>query len=93
MEKLYGCLISEANNLRNTFTISYNVAEYKDELFSSTYDELSMWVRKALKLIETNEKEGKESYLYRHIRKFRGRAGDITLNELKNLIHELENAQ
>lgn len=91
MERPYSCLIKEGNALMNTFTISYNVLHYENELFSCTYDELTSWVKNALKLIEQKETKGKESELYQYIRRFRGRAGDITLSELKNIIRSLEN--
>jgi hypothetical protein len=90
MKGIYCSLINEANALMNTFTISYNVREHEDELFSSTYDELTNWVRNALKLIEQREVNGKQSEIYQYIRRFRGRAGDITLKELRNIVSSLE---
>jgi hypothetical protein len=86
----YCSLIDEANNLMDTFTISYNVSKYEGELFSSTYDELSGWIRKVLQLIESDEELGRDSDIYKDIRKYRGRAGDITLIQLQNIIKNLE---
>lgn len=90
MCKDYAYILSEANNLMKTFTISYNVVGHRDELYSSTYDELSGWVRKALKCIENGQDGGRDSNLYLTIRKFRGRSGDINLNIFKSLVHDLE---
>jgi hypothetical protein len=89
----YSTLINEANSLMGTFTISYNVNKYENDLFSSTYDELSKWIREALTVIQQKEELGKESELYKYIRKFRGRAGDVTLEELKYIVHNLEVTQ
>jgi hypothetical protein len=86
----YCSIIDEANSLMDTFTISYNVSKYEGELFSSTYDELSGWVRKTLQLIESDEELGRDSDIYKYIRKYRGRAGDITLIELQHIVKNLE---
>ncbi len=83
---MYGNLIDEARELMDTFTIRYNFGDYGKELYSSTYDELSGWIRKALKQIETKEAEGRNSNLYMELHKFRGRSGDVTLNEMKHLV-------
>jgi hypothetical protein len=87
----YENLIDEANKLVKTFTISYNITHYEQELFSSTYDELTAWIRKALKIVEDTEVNGKNSDLYKCIRRFRGRAGDVTLREMENIIQCLKN--
>jgi hypothetical protein len=86
----YECIISEAKELTNTFTISYDVDNHSMEKFSSTYDELSGWVRKTLKVIEINECSGKESDLYKYIRRFRGRSGDINLEVMEQIIYQLQ---
>lgn len=90
MNMAYENLICHANKLIRTFTISYNVGIYCNELFSSTYDELNGWVKEALKEIEAHESGGRECELYKFVRKFRGRTGDITLNQFQRLIHQLE---
>jgi hypothetical protein len=89
MGRAYELLISEGSKLLNTFTINYEVENYEDEFFSSTYDELSGWVRKVLKEIEKNEDSGKDSDLYKYVRKFRGRAGDISLKEMNRIMNQL----
>jgi hypothetical protein len=90
MNTSYQNLINDAGQLINTFTINYDVGSYRSDLFSSTYDELTGWVRKALHEIEVTEAEGRESNLYKNVRKFRGRVGDITLNEFLSMIHQIE---
>lgn len=86
----YEELIKEANKLIGTFTIRYNFGNYGKELYSSTYDELSGWIRKVLKEVEVREAKGKESGLYSEFHKFRGRSGDVTLSEMKHLVSMLE---
>jgi hypothetical protein len=90
MENAYSCLINEAKDLMSTFTISYKIKNHEDDLFSSTYDELTKWVRKALSMIEQCENGGKDCELYKSIRRFRGRAGDITLKELQDIVLHLQ---
>lgn len=92
MNKAYENLLINANKLARTFTISYNVGVYCNDLFSSTYDELNKWIKDALREIETHESGGKECELYKFIRKFRGRTGDITLDQFNYIIHQLEEA-
>lgn len=89
----YECVINEAKELTNTFTISYDVDNHSKEKFSSTYDELSGWVRKTLKVIEANECSGKECELYKFIRKFRGRSGDINLEVMEQIIYQLQHVK
>ncbi|MDP4090144.1 MAG: hypothetical protein Q8930_12845 [Bacillota bacterium] len=89
---IYEDLISDANKLTGTFTIRYNFGDYGKELYSSTYDELSGWIRKALKEIELHEAGGRSSTLYMELHKFRGRAGDVTLSEMLHLISMLTQA-
>lgn len=83
---MYNDLICEANRLLKTFTIRYNFGDYGKDLYSSTYDELSGWIRKALKLIEEREESGRDSNLYIEIRKFRGRSGDMTRSEMEHVV-------
>ncbi|WP_055669206.1 hypothetical protein [Desnuesiella massiliensis] len=90
MNNSYANVLKEANNLIGTYTIRYDVGKYSEDLYSSTYDDISKWVRNALVIIEANELNGRESELYKNIRRFRGRAGDLTLKELKNIISLLE---
>lgn len=86
----YEDLIKEANKLIGTFTIRYNFGNYGKELYSSTYDELSGWIRKAIKEVEVGEENGRDSGLYCELHKFRGRSGDMTLSEMKHLVSMLE---
>jgi hypothetical protein len=83
---MYNDLICEADKLLKTFTIRYNFGDYGKDLYSSTYDELSGWIRKALKTIEEREASGRDSELYLEIKKFRGRSGDMTLSEMKHVV-------
>ncbi|WP_139903855.1 hypothetical protein [Clostridium thermarum] len=87
---MYADLICEANKLLKTFTIRYNFGDYGKDLYSSTYDELSGWIRKALKTIEERDAKGRESELYLEIKKFRGRSGDLSLSEMKHIVALLE---
>ena len=90
MNNSYAEVLKEANKLIGTYTIRYDVEKYREDLYSSTYDDISKWVRNALVIIEANELNGRESELYKNVRRFRGRAGDLTLKELKNIISILE---
>ena len=38
-------LLQEAYELEKTFTLSYPFGIYKDSLYSTTYDELTKWLR------------------------------------------------
>lgn len=82
-------LINEGKSLINTFTVHYDVPNYSNDYFSSTYDELSIWMRKLLKEIELKEIDGRDGEFYKYIRTFRGRVGDVTLVKFKDIINNL----
>ncbi|ETA79223.1 hypothetical protein [Youngiibacter fragilis] len=90
MASLYKELTEEGNKLLETFTIQYPYGLYKESFYSNTYDGLTKFVNKLLILVADMEPMKKEDPLYKLVRTYRGRIGNLDLVEFKKLLSLLE---
>lgn len=83
-------LLEEAYELQKTFTISYPYGIYKDSLYSTTYDELTKWLRKTISYVKAHHLDYESLSLYQYLNSFRGKLGNIDLHEFKKILSVLE---
>lgn len=83
-------ILEEGKALLDTFTISYPYGLYKESYYSTTYDELSKWLRGTIvHLKETSEGKSADS-LISYLNSFRGKIGNIDREEFKLILMKLE---
>ena len=83
-------LLQEAYELEKTFTLSYPFGIYKDSLYSTTYDELTKWLRKTITYVNNHDMEYETLSLYQYLNSFRGKLGNIDQHEFKKILSVLE---
>ena len=83
-------LLQEAYELEKTFTLSYPFGIYKDSLYSTTYDELTKWLRKTISYLKNHHMEYESLSLYHYLNSFRGKFGNIDQHEFKKILSVLE---
>ena len=83
-------LLTEAYELEKTFTISYPFGIYKDSRYSTTYDELTKWLRKTIAYLKSHHQEYESLSPYQYLNTFRGKLGNIDQHEFKKIIGILE---
>lgn len=86
----YDSIIEEGKSLLHTFTISYPHGIYKDSFYSSTYDELSKWLRGTISVLKEISIEKFDDPFVQYLNSFRGKIGNIDRNEFVKILHELE---
>ncbi len=82
-------ILQEALELRDTFTISYKFGIHKDSLYSTTYDELSKWLKKTIRHFKTTSPLEKDDPFVIYLNSFRGKMGNIDKKEFEHIISEL----
>lgn len=83
-------ILQEAYELKETFTISYPIEIHKDSLYSTTYDELSKWLRKTIRYFKTSSPMEKDDPFIIYLNSFRGKMGNIDQKEFEIILSELE---
>ena len=86
----YDSILEEGKSLLHTFTITYPYGIYKDSFYSSTYDELSKWLRGTISLLKENSSEKFNDPFVQYLNSFRGKIGNIDRNEFVMILHQLE---
>jgi len=86
----YKGILEEGKSLLHTFTITYPYGLYKDSFYSSTYDELSKWLRGTIDVLKENSIEKFNDPLVQYLNSFRGKIGNIDRNEFLKILHQLE---
>ncbi len=83
-------ILQEALELKDTFTISYQFGIHKDSLYSTTYDELSKWLKKTIRYFKATSPLEKDDPFVIYLNGFRGKIGNIDKKEFVYIISELE---
>jgi|GEM_PF-933541 len=83
-------LLEEAQQLKETFTLYYPHGLYKEERYSSTYDELSKWLRKTITYLKSTGSSIGEDPFLTHLHGFRGKIGNIDGVEFQKILDQLE---
>lgn len=83
-------ILEEAYELKETFTITYPFGIHKDSLYSTTYDELSKWLRKAIRYFKSTSPLEKDDPFVVYLNSFRGKMGNIDKAEFDHIIMMLE---
>jgi len=86
----YDGILEEGKTLLHTFTIAYPYGLYKESLYSSTYDELSKWLRGTINVLKENSAEKFNDPFVQYLNSFRGKIGNIDRNEFVKILHQLE---
>ena len=86
----YEGILEEGKSLLHTFTIAYPHGLYKDSLYSSTYDELSRWLRGTISVLKEISAEKFDDPFVQYLNSFRGKIGNIDRNEFVKTLHQLE---
>lgn len=87
---IYDGVLEEGKSLLHTFTITYPYGLYKDSFYSSTYDELSKWLRGTIDVLKENSIEKFNDPLVQYLNSFRGKIGNIDRNEFLKILYQLE---
>lgn len=83
-------ILEEARKLKETFTLSYPHGLYKDARYSSTYDELSKWLRKTITHLKSQGETIGEDPFLTYLHGFRGKIGNIDGEEFEKILNQLE---
>ncbi|MGB4588737.1 MAG: hypothetical protein WBI17_05810 [Clostridiaceae bacterium] len=86
----YDSILEEGSTLLHTFTITYPYGLYKDSFYSSTYDELSKWLRGTIDVLKENSIEKFNDPFVQYLNSFRGKIGNIDKNEFIKILQKLE---
>jgi hypothetical protein len=83
-------ILEEGNHLLDTFTITYPYGLYKESFYSTTYDELSKWLRRTILYLKKNADDCSGDCLLSYLNSFRGKIGNIDREEFKMILSRLE---
>ena len=75
--------------LLDTFTLSYPYGLYKESLYSTTYDELSKWLRNAISYYKESSPLKQEDPFVIYLNSFRGKLGNIDRNEFQKILRQV----
>lgn len=79
-------ILEEGAKLLDTFTLSYPYGLYKDSLYSTTYDELSRWLRSTISYYKETASLKQEDPLVVYLNSFRGKLGNIDRTEFRKIL-------
>lgn len=82
-------ILSEADALLPTFTITYPYGLYKESFYSTTYDELSKWLRSTISYLKETSPLKQEDPLVVYLNTFRGKMGNIDRKEFSHILDAL----
>ncbi|NLB19845.1 MAG: hypothetical protein GX829_03200 [Clostridium sp.] len=83
-------ILQEAYELKETFSISYRFGIHKESLYSTTYDELSKWLKKTIRHFKATSPLEKDDPFVIYLNSFRGKMGNIDRKEFELIINQLE---
>lgn len=83
-------ILQEAYELKETFSISYRFGIHKESLYSTTYDELSKWLKKTISYFKETSPLKKDDPFVIYLNSFRGKMGNIDHKEFELIINQLE---
>ena len=83
-------ILDEGNQLLDTFTITYPYGLYKESFYSTTYDELSKWLRRTILHLKKISDDCTGDSLISYLNSFRGKIGNIDREEFKLILTKLE---
>lgn len=82
-------IMEEGLVLLDTFTISYPFGLYKDSLYSTTYDELSKWLRNTITYYKESSPLKQDDPFVIYLNSFRGKLGNIDRKEFQNILRQV----
>lgn len=85
----YDSFLRDGQELLETFTIRYPHGIYKESVYSSTYDDLSKWLRSLITFLKA-DKEPSSAEFVGYLNSFRGKLGNIDKTEFLYILSELE---
>lgn len=83
-------LLCEGEALLSTFTITYPYGLYKESYYSTTYDELSKWLRSTISHLKETSPLKQEDPLVVYLNTFRGKMGNIDRKEFELILTRLK---
>lgn len=83
-------ILEEGIKLLDTFTITYPYGLYKESFYSTTYDELSKWLRKTILHLKKISEDCSCDSLLLYLNSFRGKIGNIDREEFKIILNRLQ---
>lgn len=82
-------IMEEGLVLLDTFTLSYPYGLYKDSLYSTTYDELSKWLRNTISYYKESSPLKKDDPFVVYLNSFRGKLGNIDRKEFQGILRQI----
>ena len=82
-------ILEEGMKLLKTFTLSYPYGLYKDCLYSTTYDELSRWLRNTISYYKESSLLKQEDPFVIYLNSFRGKLGNIDRTEFQKILRQI----
>jgi len=82
-------IMEEGLVLLDTFTLSYPYGLYKDSLYSTTYDELSKWLRNAISHYKETSPLKQDDPFVLYLNSFRGKLGNIDRKEFQKILRQV----
>lgn len=86
-------ILEEGRKLLDTFTLSYPYGLYKDSYYSTTYDELSRWLRQTISYYKESSPLKQEDPLVVYLNSFRGKLGNIDRREFQHILTQLSETE
>ncbi|WP_312654541.1 hypothetical protein [Proteiniclasticum sp.] len=83
-------ILEEGIQLLDTFTITYPYGMYKESYYSTTYDELSKWLRRTISHLKKITDDSTNDSLICYLNSFRGKLGNIDRDEFRQILHQLQ---
>lgn len=82
-------IMEEGLALLDTFTLSYPYGLYIDSLYSTTYDELSKWLRSVISHYKESSPLKQDDPFVIYLNSFRGKIGNIDRNEFQKILRHI----
>ncbi len=79
-------ILQEGLMLLDTFTLSYPYGLYKNSLYSTTYDELSKWLRNTISFYKIASPLNHDDPFVIYLNSFRGKLGNIDKVEFQKIL-------
>jgi len=83
-------ILEEGEQLLETFTITYPYGLYKESFYSTTYDELSKWLRRTILHLKKSSDDCAADCLLSYLNSFRGKIGNIDREEFRMILNRLQ---
>lgn len=82
-------IMEEGLVLLDTFILSYPYGLYKDSLYSTTYDELSKWLRNTISYYKESSPLKQDDPFVVYLNSFRGKLGNIDRKEFQDILRQV----